>query len=179
MPTGGGADALSFVRQRRGLADGDLDRIARQQAFLAGLANRLLSTGTLTDPRAVRRLVEAVSRHVVLDRGWNLERLITQFRRMTGSDIRFVTIPTGTAALRTRSDGIAVEVDPDEVARFVGTTIRATDAAAAGSAAVVPPATRTGPTRSRVTATPSAQPAPAVRTPAPGAISAAGVPCVD
>jgi LCP family protein required for cell wall assembly len=174
-----GADALAFVRQRRGLEDGDLDRIARQQAFLAGLANRLLSTGTLTDPRAVRRLVEAVSRHVVLDRGWNLERLITQFRRMTGSDIRFVTIPTGTAALRTRSDGIAVEVDPDEVARFVGTTIRATDAAAAGSAAVVPPATRTGPTRSRVTATPSAQPAPAVRTPAPGAISAAGVPCVD
>jgi LCP family protein required for cell wall assembly len=179
-----GADALAFVRQRRGLEEGDLDRIARQQAFLAGLANRLLSTGTLTDPGTVRRLVEAVSRHVVLDRGWNLERLITQFRRMSGSDIRFVTIPTGTSALRTRNDGIAVEVDRDEVARFVGATIRETDAAAAGS--IVPstrrPATPT-PTRTpsaRITTSPPAvQPAPAAATPTPGAISAASVTCVD
>lgn len=189
-----GADALAFVRQRRGLEDGDLDRIARQQAFLAGLANRLLSTGTLTDPRAVRRLVEAVSRHVVLDRGWNLERLITQFRRMSGSDIRFVTIPTGTPALRTRTDGIAVEVDPDEVARFVGTTIRAADAAAAGPTALRSPTTtrsaRPTPTPTRTpTAGPgtrptsSARPAPAAATPTPTptpeALSAAGVTCVE
>jgi LCP family protein required for cell wall assembly len=169
-----GADALAFVRQRRGLEEGDLDRITRQQAFLAGLANRLLSRGTLTDPRAVRRLVEAVSRHVVLDRGWNLDRLITQFRRMSGSDITFVTIPTGTSALRTRADGIAVEVDPDEVARFVGTTIREADAATARPPASTPPSTRT-----RVTPMPSAQPAPSAPTATPGAISAAGVPCVD
>ena len=183
-----GADALAFVRQRRGLEDGDLDRITRQQAFLAGLANRLLSAGTLTDPRAVRRLVEAVSRHVVLDRGWNLERLITQFRRMTGSDIRFVTIPTGTAALRTRSDGIAVEVDPDEVARFVGATIRVADAAAAGPTATIPPPTGIKPTPTptktptaarTTTSTPAIQPAPAAPAPTPGAISAAGVTCVD
>ncbi|MBL8925358.1 MAG: LCP family protein, partial [Pseudonocardia sp.] len=90
-----GADALAFVRQRHGLEGGDLDRIARQQAFLAGLANRMLSTGTLSDPGAVRRLVDAVTRNVVLDRGWNLDRLITQFGRMSEGDIRFVTIPTG------------------------------------------------------------------------------------
>ena len=37
-----GAGALAFVRQRHGLYGGDLDRIARQQAFMAGLAQRLL-----------------------------------------------------------------------------------------------------------------------------------------
>ena len=106
-----GADALAFVRQRHGLEGGDLDRIARQQAFLAGMASRMLSTGTLSDPGAVRRLVDAVTRNVVLDRGWNLDRLITQFGRMSGGDIRFVTIPTGTPALETPVDGIAVQVD--------------------------------------------------------------------
>ena len=124
----------------------------------------------------------------MLDRGWNLDRLITQFRRMTGSDIRFVTIPTGTAALRPRSDGIAVEVDPDEVARFVGATIRVADAAAAGPTATIPPPTGINtdphadqtPTAARTTtSTPAIQPAPAAPAPTPGAISAAGVTCVD
>ena len=112
LQTVSGPDALAFVRQRRGLEDGDLDRIARQQAFLAGMASRMLSTGTLSDPAAVRRLIDAVTRHVVLDRGWDLDRLITQFGRMSGGDIRFVTIPTGTPALDTPVDGIAVEVEP-------------------------------------------------------------------
>ena len=35
--------ALAFVRQRHGLDGGDLDRIARQQAFIAGLTQRLQS----------------------------------------------------------------------------------------------------------------------------------------
>ena len=45
-----GAAALAFVRQRHGLDGGDLDRIGRQQAFAAGLAQRLQDGG-----RAVRR----------------------------------------------------------------------------------------------------------------------------
>lgn len=155
-----GADALAFVRQRHGLEGGDLDRIARQQAFLAGLANRMLSTGTLSDPGAVRRLVDAVTRNVVLDRGWNLDRLITQFGRMSEGDIRFVTIPTGTPALDTPVDGIAVQVDTDDVRTFVRDTISATDTAASAAAAA------------------PQNPTPSVPGPTAG-ISAAGVVCVD
>lgn len=155
-----GADALAFVRQRHGLEGGDLDRIARQQAFLAGLASRMLSTGTLSDPGAVRRLVDAVTRNVVLDRGWNLDRLITQFGRMSEGDIRFVTIPTGTPALDTPVDGIAVQVDTDDVRTFVRDTISATDTAASAAAAA------------------PHNPTPSVPGPTAG-ISAAGVVCVD
>jgi hypothetical protein len=35
-----GGDALSFVRQRQELPNGDLDRIVRQQVFMAAVANR-------------------------------------------------------------------------------------------------------------------------------------------
>ena len=181
LPSGlqvvGGSDALAFVRQRRGLEDGDLDRIARQQAFLAGMASRMLSTGTLSDPAAVRRLIDAVTRHVVLDRGWNLDRLITQFGRMSGGDIRFVTIPTGTPALDTPVDGIAVQVNPAHVQAFVRDTIRATDSVPEPDTVTTAPATP-GPPSASPTAT-SAASAPTASTTPTTAISAAGVTCVD
>lgn len=41
-----GAQALAFVRQRHGLPNGDLDRIARQQAFLSSMARTVLDAGT-------------------------------------------------------------------------------------------------------------------------------------
>ena len=174
-----GSDALAFVRQRHGLEDGDLDRIARQQAFLAGMASRMLSAGTLSDPAAVRRLVDAVTRHVVLDRGWDLDRLIAQFGRMSGGDIRFVTIPTGNPALDTAVDGIAVQVDPTEVRDFVRATIAATDAAAAAPTTVpapVRPRRRPRPAATSRDHAPDAAPTSAAR---PTGISAAGVTCVD
>src|SRR5699024_3958948 len=36
-----GSQALAFVRQRHGLPNGDLDRVVRQQVFMAGLANKV------------------------------------------------------------------------------------------------------------------------------------------
>jgi LCP family protein required for cell wall assembly len=195
-----GADALAFVRQRRGLEDGDLDRITRQQAFLAGLASRMLSTGTLSDPRAVQRIVDAVTRHVVLDRGWNLDRLITHFSRMSGGDLRFLTIPTGTSALETKVDGIAVQVTPAEVQAFVRDTVAAADTRA-GTPTATPSTTptaapTTSPTASTTTSAAMQTTTPSTRTSArtsartsttpsttpsatPTAISAAGVTCVD
>ena len=176
-----GADALAFVRQRHGLEDGDLDRIARQQAFLAGMAQRVLSAGTLSDPAAVRALIGAVTRHVVLDRGWDLDRLIAQFRRMSGGDIRFVTIPTGSPALETPVDGIAVQVDPDEVRAFVQDTIARTDAAAAAVTDTPQPTTtpNASPTASASpTAVPESGTAQTSAT-APATISAAAITCVD
>lgn len=178
-----GSDALAFVRQRHGLEDGDLDRIARQQAFLAGMASRMLSAGMLSDPAAVRRLVDAITRHVVLDSGWNLDRLLAQFGRMSGGDIRFVTIPTGNPALDTPVDGIAVQVDPTEVRDFVRATITATDAAAA-TPTTVPAPVPTGTASPSLTAAPTADPTGSssgvpTSTARPAAISAAGVTCVN
>ncbi|WP_214367992.1 LCP family protein [Pseudonocardia sp. H11422] len=37
--------ALAFDRQRHGLTDGDLDRVIRQQAYMAGLTHRIMTAG--------------------------------------------------------------------------------------------------------------------------------------
>ena len=159
-----GGDALAFVRQRRDLPEGDLDRVTRQQAFLAGLARQALSPGALADPARVDALVRAVNRYVVLDRGWDLDRLVAQLRRASGSDISFTTIPTGRPDLDTPVDGVAVEVDPAQVQEFVGGIV---DDERVRMAAPLP------------TTAPSPTPEASATTPVRERITAETVPCVD
>jgi LCP family protein required for cell wall assembly len=113
-----GAAALAFVRQRHGLPRGDLDRVVRQQAFLAGLARQLLSAGTLGNPVTLANLIGVVSRYVVLDPGWDLPAFADRARSLTGGDITFRTMPVGRTDLRTPSDGTAVQVEPRVVQAF-------------------------------------------------------------
>jgi LCP family protein required for cell wall assembly len=118
-----GAQALAFVRQRHGLLNGDLDRIARQQAFLSGMAKKVLSAGTFTDVSKLNSLVGAVQGAVVLDKGWDVLSFAQQLRGMTSGAIAFVTIPVQSLSLPTPSDGDAVKVDPGQVRQFVRTAI--------------------------------------------------------
>ncbi|OXM68690.1 LCP family protein [Amycolatopsis vastitatis] len=117
-----GAQALAFVRQRHGLTS-DLDRIARQQAFLSGMAKEVLSAGTFTDPSKLGSLVSAVQGSVVLDKGWDILSFAQQLRGMTSGAISFATIPVLSLSLPTPSDGDAVKVDPAQVQQFVRTAI--------------------------------------------------------
>ena len=114
-----GASALSFVRQRHGLPEGDLDRIKRQQVFMAGLAKKVLSAGTLTDPGKLAGLADAIKKSVVLDQGWDLVKFAQQLRGMTAGNMRFSTIPVQAISLQTPNDGDAVQVDPDQVQQFI------------------------------------------------------------
>lgn len=103
-----GRDALAFVRQRHGLPRGDLDRVRRQQAFLAGAADKILSVGTLTSPQKLSDLVTAANRSLVLDKNFDLLSFGQQMINLSSGNINFVTIPThgdqpgvGTSALAT------------------------------------------------------------------------------
>lgn len=171
-----GAAALAFVRQRHGLDGGDLDRVARQQAFIAGLTQRLRSNGTLTDPAKLGQLVNVASRYVVIDQGWDLDQALTQVGRLAGDDLTFRTIPTGRPDLRTPSDGVAVQIDRAEVQAFV-------DQQFFGTPSTSTPGTSTPSTSTPSTAgvepagTPVATSAPT--TSAPRVITADGVPCVN
>lgn len=113
-----GSQALSFVRQRHGLPRGDLDRITRQQAYMASLVNKVLSSKTLTDPSALNRINDAVERSVVLDQGWDVMSLATQMQDLAGGNVKFQTIPV------TSIDGVGdmgesiVTVDIDQVHEF-------------------------------------------------------------
>lgn len=88
-----GQDALSFVRQRHELPRGDLDRITRQQVYMASLTNKVLSTSTLSNPGKLNDLSKAVERSVTLDDGWDVMGLATQMQGLTGGNVTFQTIP--------------------------------------------------------------------------------------
>ncbi|MCX6464281.1 MAG: LCP family protein [Pseudonocardiales bacterium] len=137
-----GRDALAFVRQRHGLPDGDLSRIRRQQVFLAAVADKVLSAGTLTDPGTLAGLVDVVQESVVIDRDWDLLAFARQAADLAAGNLEFVTIPT--AGLETNARGDVVLVDEDAVEAFVEQRIAAQQAAAeaaAEAAAAEPPPT--------------------------------------
>ncbi|MEE2032468.1 LCP family protein [Rhodococcus chondri] len=110
-----GADALSFVRQRHDLPRGDLDRIVRQQVFMASLVQKVLSAKTLSSPSKVSQLTAAVQRSVVLDSEWDIIELGTQLQDLAGGDVKFSTIPVQDINAMTDYGESVVQVDPDEV----------------------------------------------------------------
>ncbi|RNE48762.1 LCP family protein [Corynebacterium alimapuense] len=114
-----GTEALAFVRQRHGLPRGDLDRIVRQQAFMASLVNQTLAAGTLTNPSKLSDISTAVERSVVIDENWDILSFATQLANLAGGNVIFTTIPV------TSIDGVGdygesiVTVDVDEVHEFM------------------------------------------------------------
>lgn len=113
-----GAKALSFVRQRHGLPRGDIDRVIRQQVFMAGLARKVLSAGTLANPSKLSSLMDAVKKSIVLNQGWDVLGFAKQMSGLSGGQIEFRTIPIQSLSMDT-PDGSAVQVDPAEVQAFI------------------------------------------------------------
>ncbi|MEX5718163.1 LCP family protein [Geodermatophilus maliterrae] len=88
-----GAEALEFVRQRHGLPRGDLDRIVRQQVFIAGVLRKILSEDVLLDLGKQRQLVEAASQSLTIDQDLVLLDLAQQMQSVTAGSIEFQTVP--------------------------------------------------------------------------------------
>jgi len=114
-----GAQALQFVRQRHGLLNGDLDRIKRQQVFMASMAKTILSAGTLANPGKLDDLIGAVKKAVVVDTNWDLLGFAQQLHGVSAGSINFLTVPVVSITLKTPNDGDAVQVDPKQIQQFV------------------------------------------------------------
>ncbi|MGP4016979.1 LCP family protein [Saccharopolyspora sp. 5N708] len=123
-----GPDALAFVRQRHGLPRGDLDRMVRQQAFLAGLTQSVVSGGVLANPTRMRELIRSVQESVLLDSDWDVLGFADRLRGLAGGSVRFSTIPIENAAYETPDDGQVVLVDPRKVQAAIKRTIDPTTA---------------------------------------------------
>ena len=132
-----GAQALAFVRQRHGLPGGDLDRIARQQAFLSSATKVLLGAGTLANPVTLNNLIGAVRQAVLIDQGWDILDFAKQMRTLSSDGLTFATIPVQSLSLQTPSDGDAVKVDQAQVQAFINSLI--SDPAAPASSASADP----------------------------------------
>ncbi|MFE5570010.1 LCP family protein [Amycolatopsis japonica] len=114
-----GGEALSFVRQRKNLPRGDLDRIVRQQTFLSSALNQVLSAGTLTSPSTMSGLMDVVRRSIVLDEGLDLLEFAQQAKGIASGDLTFTTIPVVNINGRSADGQSIVEIDPAAVRSFV------------------------------------------------------------
>jgi LCP family protein required for cell wall assembly len=88
--------ALAFVRQRHGLANGDIDRIARQQQFIGSLTRKVLSAGTLTNPIKLNGVLDIATKSLKADNGLtgnDLKNLALRLRSFNSGGVTFTTVP--------------------------------------------------------------------------------------
>ncbi|MEU4709792.1 LCP family protein [Nocardia salmonicida] len=114
-----GQEALSFVRQRHDLERGDIDRIVRQQVFMAQLVGQLLNAKILANPGKLSEISEAVGRTVVLDEDWDVLAFLQQLKDLSGGKVEFETIPVSDLNSMTSAGESVVKVDPKTVQSFV------------------------------------------------------------
>ena len=124
-----GAEGLSFVRQRYDLPRGDLDRIVRQQAYMASLTSKVLDSGTLTSPGKLNKIADAVERSVVIDDDWDIMGFVTQLAGLAGGNVTFTTIPvTSITGVGDYGESV-VTIDAAEVHRFMDDLAKSQEAA--------------------------------------------------
>lgn len=118
-----GPQALSFVRQRHDLPRGDLDRIVRQQVFMAQLVGQVLTAKTLSNPGRLQHLSDAVGRTVVLDDDWDVLAFLQQLKDLSGGEVSFETIPVADLNDTTSEGESVVRVDPKAVQSYVAALV--------------------------------------------------------
>jgi LCP family protein required for cell wall assembly len=129
-----GADALKFVRQRHGLPGVDLDRVVRQQVYIAGMLRNLLSSNVLLDLGKQKAIVEQVGSSITFDQGLDVFDLAAQMQSVQPGNITFQTIPGLVPATIDGADVLEPPGDEDVRAFFASLTAEPTTSAAPTSA---------------------------------------------
>ncbi|MCW2600287.1 MAG: cell envelope-related transcriptional attenuator [Frankiales bacterium] len=109
-----GDTALAFVRQRYGLANGDLDRIARQQQFIGSLVHKVLSAGTLLNPLKLNGFLDVATSSVQADKnlsGNDIKNLALRLSKFSSGGVLFSTLPISDIA-GVRNGASVVLLDP-------------------------------------------------------------------
>lgn len=93
-----GKEALNYVRARYTLGDGsDIGRVKRQQAFIAAMANKVVSGGVLARPDRLIGFLRAATKSLTVDPGLDnvlkLSKVGLGFKDIGLQRVRFITIP--------------------------------------------------------------------------------------
>jgi LCP family protein required for cell wall assembly len=90
------AQAMAFVRQRRDENDQlftDLDRTRRQQAFIVSLVNALRHDGALSNPTALRNLLQVARQNIAVDAGFELTAFVDRAATLSDGSLTLYTLP--------------------------------------------------------------------------------------
>ncbi len=105
-----GDQALAFVRQRKKLPNGDLDRIARQQQFIGAVIRKVLSAGTLLNPLKLNGFLDVATSSLQVDENLevgDLRDLALRFRGFSAGGVSFATVPVSSInGSRKNADGL-------------------------------------------------------------------------
>lgn len=126
-----GETALAFVRERKQLREGDLDRGRRQQAWMKALLEKSASTGTLSNPARLAAMIGDTTRNLVVDESFTTGRireLAWSLRGVRGSDVSFITAPI--TGFDTVKGAGSVDVVDQAGIRRLGQALREDDTAA-------------------------------------------------
>jgi LCP family protein required for cell wall assembly len=109
-----GQQALSYVRQRKGLPRGDLDRVQRHQNALRALVTKIASGTTLSRPADSYRLFDTLARWVRVDDTFTnngLRSFVFGLRDLRPTQVTFLTAPV--AGLGREGSQSVVYLEPD------------------------------------------------------------------
>ncbi|NMA77100.1 MAG: LCP family protein [Actinomycetales bacterium] len=123
-----GAQALTFVRQRKQFADGDFQRNRNQQAVLNGIAGKLISAETLSDPRKLSDTIETISPFLTTDGGLGAGAMVElglSLRSVRSGDLHFLSVPH--AGPTTTSGGASVVATDEEAMDVLREALRTDD----------------------------------------------------
>jgi len=91
-----GPTALNYVRQRHHLPGGDFDRERRQQNWIRSVAGEAISTGTLTHPFTLTKVLTALTKSIATDDSFTIGEmrgLAVSLRGIHSDDLAMVTAP--------------------------------------------------------------------------------------
>ncbi|AXE39866.1 LCP family protein [Acidipropionibacterium virtanenii] len=91
-----GEQALAYVRQRYNLANGDLDRAARQRAVVTAIIDKTLSGGVLANPKKFNDVMASASQTMTVDSGLtnaNIRKIATSLKFRSGAGVVPVQAP--------------------------------------------------------------------------------------
>ena len=135
-----GKTALEFVRQRYGLPLGDIDRIKRQQQFLASMVRKIESAGTLANPVKLNAFLDALTKSISVDSGMSatdLAKLALKLKGVGSGNIVLTTMPLSGFGKQNGVDVDNIDV-PKADALFQALMLDAPPPPAASSAAPIP-----------------------------------------
>lgn len=119
-----GEQALAFVRERYAFSDGDYQRVRNQRAYLQAMMNKLLSTGTVSNPVKLNEVVKQISPYLTVSDGltskWIAQRA-PQLVGLSSSDIHMFTVPN--KGVGTSADGQSIIVADEDAMKAIGKAI--------------------------------------------------------
>lgn len=91
-----GDQALAYVQERKDLANGDLDRAARERSVLTAIIDKTLSGGVLANPRKLNGVLNSYADTMTVDPGLtnaNVRKIATSLKFNSGKGVVQVQAP--------------------------------------------------------------------------------------